>query len=185
MDMYESLQFLALSNVVREEPTHEYTLRRILRWYSKTFSTPLHQVDALPLDQVLTAYYESHYEEMEHEQLQSEISRLLKTPEETKQEQTKQDITEAENYEFEKQMKLEKDSPSTIPASPRPLSPSPATLSKETKLPITKVQPVLPDIIVKFEEISQLLDDDALCSLDVLNLVNRSNVGDGVKGKTM
>ncbi len=55
-----SIQQIALAAIVAPDAEAHY--RRIFRWYSKTFATPLHEVAALPLYDVLLAYYEDRYE---------------------------------------------------------------------------------------------------------------------------
>lgn len=56
-------QVLAMHRVLK--PDAEYLLRRIYRYYSQHFHTPLHVVEELPLDDVLCHYYEHLYENME------------------------------------------------------------------------------------------------------------------------
>jgi hypothetical protein len=73
-----------------------YWLRHIFRWYSKTFSTPLHVVESLPLDHVLTAYYEERYESMNEQELEEAKALLLETPEERKQREADEAAREAE-----------------------------------------------------------------------------------------
>lgn len=51
----------------------DYELRQIFRWYSKTFSTPLHQVVELPLEDVLRAWYEEEFEGMKEEDLEQVV----------------------------------------------------------------------------------------------------------------
>lgn len=75
----------------------EYTIRHILRWYSKTFNTPLHEAESLPLDQVLTHYYEETYEAMEEPERKGEIEKLSMTIEEY---EAKQKAVEAEEEAY-------------------------------------------------------------------------------------
>jgi hypothetical protein len=46
-----------------------YFHRKVCRWYSKEFSTPLNQVLTLPFDDVLTHYYESQFEQIPYNDL--------------------------------------------------------------------------------------------------------------------
>ncbi len=80
MDIFEAVKINALSAVVK--PDTDYQLRSIFRWYSKTFHTPLHTVQDIPLVEVLTAYFESSYEGMKEEELAEERLRTSMTPEE-------------------------------------------------------------------------------------------------------
>jgi hypothetical protein len=63
-----TLQRLALSEVLSENPSFQYFYRRTCRQYSELFHTPLPQVYDLPFDEVLTNVSEHRLES----QLQSE-----------------------------------------------------------------------------------------------------------------
>ncbi len=84
MDLLKALQLKALRNVHLEDAEKDYSIRRIFRWYSKAFHTPLHEVDALPLMHILTAYFEEMYEEMHEEDRALEVRKLTETDEEKK-----------------------------------------------------------------------------------------------------
>lgn len=80
MELFEAIRVNAMGAVVNGGG--DYTVRHILRWYSKTFHTPLHVVEELPLDHVLTHYYEETYEAMEKPERDGEIEKLSMTAEE-------------------------------------------------------------------------------------------------------
>lgn len=46
---------------------HEYFLRRVFRWYGRTFSVSPHLVEQLPIDYVVRQYWEVRYEQMVEE----------------------------------------------------------------------------------------------------------------------
>lgn len=81
MDYFRALRTLALADVTRDPPAPSYALRRIFRWYSSKFATPLHLVDDLPLHDVLQHYYEAHFEEMDDVAIHQEVVELSKSPE--------------------------------------------------------------------------------------------------------
>ena len=62
--IYKNLQLSALEAVLTNSFAHFE--RKVRRWFSKTFHTPLHTVDKLSWDYVLTHYYESIFENMSH-----------------------------------------------------------------------------------------------------------------------
>ena len=62
--VYESLQLDAIKSVLLNDRV--YFERKVRRWYSKTFSTPLPQVFTLPWDHVLTHYYEATLENLDY-----------------------------------------------------------------------------------------------------------------------
>jgi hypothetical protein len=80
MEFYEAVRLNALHAVHNKDD--DYYLRFIFRWYSKTFHTPLHMVDDLPLIDVITAYYEEMYEKMDEDALIQEKYKSSMTPEE-------------------------------------------------------------------------------------------------------
>lgn len=61
-DYFRSLQILALEAVEFQDAEAFY--RKICRWYSKTFFTPLDSVEDLPMDKVLLTYYEEKFDEL-------------------------------------------------------------------------------------------------------------------------
>jgi hypothetical protein len=67
MDEIEALQILAIKSI--EKPDLDYQIRRIQRWYSTTFYTPLKMVDDLDLPFILTHYFEHVYSQMPKEEL--------------------------------------------------------------------------------------------------------------------
>lgn len=80
MDLYEAIEQEAMASVV--EPDDEAWLRRVFRYYSKNFATPLHLVAQLPLEDVLRAFFEDVFESMSEEDREERIEWLLMTPQE-------------------------------------------------------------------------------------------------------
>lgn len=60
-EILKSIQILALDAV--ENPDYDAFIRKVQRWYSKEFSTPLIQVETIDLIHVLQAYYEEKFGE--------------------------------------------------------------------------------------------------------------------------
>ena len=65
--LYKSIQIKAIEAVL--DPDDTYSYRRICRWYSKTFHTPLQDVYQLDFEHVLSNYYESTFEEIPYNEL--------------------------------------------------------------------------------------------------------------------
>lgn len=112
----------------RIEPDGDYFLRRIFRWYSKTFATPLHAVYELPLDDILTHYWESQYEDMEDDERETTIIRLRESDEDRRlregKEQEEQDsdaewLRQVEQEEQERLKRRKEQEPEVAPA-PKP-----------------------------------------------------------------
>lgn len=66
-NIYRSYQIQAAEAVL--DPDEQAFYRKICRWYSKNFFTPLHIVEALPTDQILTNYYEASMEQIPYNDL--------------------------------------------------------------------------------------------------------------------
>lgn len=62
MDPVESIQIQALLDVMEGDFLYHY--RRICRWFSTTFHTPLAEVDSLPMEYVLQNFFENRFEDM-------------------------------------------------------------------------------------------------------------------------
>lgn len=88
MSIWEDSRLLALKDVLTG--TAEYQHRRILRWYSRTFTTALHDVEQLPLEYVLQHYFESFWEKAEPDELEEARVEVIRTPEEQWNEQMRE-----------------------------------------------------------------------------------------------
>ena len=77
IDAIRCVRLIALNNALKDKQDIEYIWRRIERWYSKAFHTPLHLVCALPRLDVYQAYIEDRYEELTDEDLHKELQELL------------------------------------------------------------------------------------------------------------
>ncbi len=79
MALVDDIQILAFHDVFVDD--QEYRLRHLQRWYSRRFHTPLHLVPTLPLADILQAFWEVHYEEMDDTDRAEERQRLIETRE--------------------------------------------------------------------------------------------------------
>jgi hypothetical protein len=121
-DGLRNIKLIAMHGVVKS--TEDYNVRHIFRWYSKTFNTPLHVVDTLPFEDVLTHYFENQYEELHPDEREDEVHELLLTPDQLKKLRLAEDAMDADTYEFEKE----------TAASPPPVNPADSLDDKVTKL---------------------------------------------------
>jgi hypothetical protein len=62
VDVLEAVRIQALLDVMEGDFLYHY--RRICRWYSTTFHTPLAEVDSLPMEYVLQQFFEHTFEGM-------------------------------------------------------------------------------------------------------------------------
>jgi hypothetical protein len=70
----KATRLLAMLSVDKKDP--DYVYRFIMRWYSREFATPLHEVEELPVEDVLLHFFECRYEGMEDHDLDEEIEDL-------------------------------------------------------------------------------------------------------------
>lgn len=153
MELDQAIQLVALHAVLTKP--QEYRIRKVCRWYSRTFSTPLNDVYALPLHDVFQAYWESQFEDMDAEELEDVRTELLETPEQRKARIREEERQAVEADEFARQVAEEELSKRT-PDAPRledilrvksePIAPK--MLESEPDLPPPQVAP--PDIKMVF-----------------------------------
>jgi hypothetical protein len=97
MSFAEAVRLIALDlvfNSQRKTPKEldpDYPVRRIFRWYSKAFHTPLHLVEELPLYDVLLAYWEEQFEALNERELEMEREAAIEDPEVLKERQRLED----------------------------------------------------------------------------------------------
>lgn len=54
----------------------EGSMRALCRWYSKTFHTPLHEVQQMPLDEIAVVFWEEYFDKLDEHERQREIADL-------------------------------------------------------------------------------------------------------------
>lgn len=98
MHVFEALKYKALRDTLR--PNTDYYIRKVARWYSKTFATPLTEAFELPLEHLLQAFYESRFENMEQEDIDEELREMTETEEERKTKKTEEEKEQAAEDEL-------------------------------------------------------------------------------------
>jgi hypothetical protein len=151
--LFHHLRVISAAEVTRRAPSAAYSIRQIFRWYSKTFHTPLHVVQDIPLYDVVQAYYESHYESMEDEALQEEVHKLILSEEEKFQQALQEDAEEYSLAQLERELAEEakQQAPQTIESIAE---------SKKQEVPVE-----MPEIKMSFLDLGEgadLLDKDPL-----------------------
>lgn len=112
MDLFEAIQQQAMLAVV--EPDDDAWLRRIFRFYSKQFATPLHLVPQLPLEDVLRAYFEEVFDSFDEETREERLEWLLMSPEERRDSQDAEKTLAVRDEEFLSRLNAEVASGETI-----------------------------------------------------------------------
>ncbi|CAB4127019.1 hypothetical protein UFOVP75_54 [uncultured Caudovirales phage] len=114
MDVYKAIQLKALANVMLDESDVEYRIRYISRWYSKTFHTPLSEVDDIPFVVLLQAFFEEKYENESEAELELLRNALIESDEERKVREAKEaemafdDIQFAQEFAKAEQARIKK-----------------------------------------------------------------------------
>jgi hypothetical protein len=81
-------------------PDHDAFIRRVKRFYSKTFHVPLPQVDNLDEESVLLTYWEEMLEQMLDEDRDELCDKLTETDEEREARENKEKVAESKDDEF-------------------------------------------------------------------------------------
>lgn len=102
MDYYHALQLRAMLAV--QQPDAAAFLRHAQRFFSKTFSTPLLEVEALDEEFVLQAYYEEAFSQMDEDTRDEFLEKLLLSPEEREALEKKRDVMEEKDRAFMEQL---------------------------------------------------------------------------------
>lgn len=113
----DAIRLAALRSVFVKDD--EYELRRIYRWYSKTFATPLHEVPDLDLVHVLRTYWETIYENLPIDKRWEERCELLKTEEQRNAEIAQEELEEIDRFQFAKEIEQEERERKIIEAARR------------------------------------------------------------------
>lgn len=88
MDLFESVRNKAMLDVM--EGSFLYHYRRLCRWYSMKFNTPLPQVMELPEEEVLQTFFETQFEDMSKAARRKLALEMTETDEEAKERQKKE-----------------------------------------------------------------------------------------------
>lgn len=112
MDLYEAIQQQAMLAVV--DPDDDAWVRRIFRFYSKNFATPLHLVPQLPFEDVMRAYFEEVFSSLDEEDREERVEWLLMTPEERRDSKDAEKTLDARDDAFLANLNAEVASGATI-----------------------------------------------------------------------
>lgn len=100
MQPAEAIQIAALAAVAVDDFDEDYFYRRVFRWYSEKFHTPLHEVYELPFEFVLQHYFEVQYEAMDDQRRAAEVDRLKLNKEQRWKRMLKEEAEKADADEF-------------------------------------------------------------------------------------
>lgn len=162
MNLFDSLNRIALARAFK--PDAEANLRYVMRWYSKTFATPLHVViEEIPVEDIWLAFFEERYAGMTRNELLEYVELALETPEERAARELAEENEEASERAFAEMSAKAAKTPIPIPVnvSPADLLTQVPSLP-ETTLPAV-MEPLQEGIEMTFvdaspEELDKLLD---------------------------
>ncbi len=93
-----ALRDVYLSKLKLPGVSKDYFLRKIFREYSKLFHTPLHEVHELPMDFVVQAWLEEHFEAYSEEDMRAEVAEHTRTVEDLMRARAQEDEADAETF---------------------------------------------------------------------------------------
>jgi hypothetical protein len=105
VDYDRAIRLLAFHAVQERSP--EYRLRSVMRWFSRTYSTPLAEVENMPTEYILSNYYEVLYAELESEELEKERTLLTESTAEKAERLRREAQDEASTEALLKQIEAE------------------------------------------------------------------------------
>lgn len=100
------------------EAGDEYQTRRILRWYSREFHTPLHVAEELPLEDILRAFFECQFETLTPKKQLERAAELTETAEETATKEALARAAEAEDDDFMDALEIKGSGKKTLQSTP-------------------------------------------------------------------
>ena len=156
MNTIEALRLIALKGAIK--PDLESNTRFVLRWYSKTFNTPLPDVYNIPVEDVWLAYFEERYHGMEPEELEHEVEMALEDPDARKEREMADEVEKASELDFAKMAENMANMAKAVEKVKDMATlavPAPASIAPEAPLPLE------PDIEMEFitpEDMEKLLD---------------------------
>jgi len=105
--IYELIRLESLNRAIYG--SDEFFYRKVCRWFSKTFNTPLNIVEKTPWHEILTHYYESQYESMSRNDLIKVAKEVLPEIAQEEEKQTEDFIKELLAQEQAKKQSLKKE----------------------------------------------------------------------------
>ncbi len=102
--LIDAVRLVALREVFngrRPEPKDGdpyYPLRRIFRAYSEAFNTPLHEVECLPLSDVVQHHFEHLFEQLSDDDLKEAVAKTVEDLDRLIEAQKKEDVRDYESY---------------------------------------------------------------------------------------
>jgi hypothetical protein len=166
VDYSTALQVLALREVIDENESPEYRIRKILRWYSKTFVTPLHIAEELPLEDILQHYYECNFEEMSEAERVDAVKQFCMTPE---QRLAVKNAAEVKEEEFFKELEAEAAAQAAAPKKPKVVLPQkPLQAPSDALIPPPDSNGEISMQFVDLKELEALAESDGLGDIEPL-----------------
>ncbi len=153
MSIIESIKKSALLATI--EPDGGAILRHLFRWYSKTFHTPLTDVEGLPIEYVLQHYFESQYEELDEDQKHDLIIFLLESPEERA---IREKADKIDEEDFFKEAQAEADSGGTLTSALKKSKGLNKSLIDKATKNLQAMEKLLDDREVKISFVDEILD---------------------------
>jgi primosomal protein N' len=143
-----------------------YQYRRICRWYSQKFFTPLPMVEALPDEDLLRAFFETQFEDMGKSARTKLALEMTETAEETKARKAEEDDKSDDAFLKREEKKAQKEAKKQLAKLAKDAEVAAAKIAELAKGEMAgprkpKVAPP-PEISMKFDSNGNLEDEECI-----------------------
>lgn len=163
MDFVEATRNQALLDVMEDGFLYNY--RRICRWYSQRFNTPLYIVEGLPDEKVLQTFFECQFEDMSAEKRKDLALELTETPEELKARKKREDKVSDEAFvrraarEAKKERKARE---AKLKQTAKKVAEAEESEILGGKTPKAPKPPPLPEVSMRFDDGGNLMEEESI-----------------------
>jgi hypothetical protein len=157
VDQFEAIRVQALLDVM--DGGFEYHWRRICRWYSTTFHTPLIEVDGLPIEHILQNFFEHAFEQQSKAERRKLAITLTETPDEVKKRERVAKAKSDDAYLKRIQKQAKKEAEQKVAKEAREKATAKALIEQLNEQDMLSIPnpPDLPDFSMRFDDKGNLL----------------------------
>jgi flagellar biosynthesis GTPase FlhF len=164
VDTIEALRVKAMLGVMEDSFLYHY--RRICRWYSQKFYTPLPVVEAMPETEVFLTFFETQFEDMSKSARRTAALEMTETKEESKARKAEEDSKSDEAFLERQAKKAKKEEKKLLAKLARDAAKAAKQIAdmagSEMAGPKKAKAPEPPEISMKFDHNGNLLDEESI-----------------------
>ena len=164
MDFVEAARIQAMRDVM--EGGFLYHYKRICRWYSQKFYTPLPQVEELSEEEVLSAFFETQFETMSKAEQIKLATEMTETPEEAKDRKKEEDDQSDDAFLKKQERAARRENKKQLAKLAKEAAEAAAKIAELAKGEIAGPKPAKPapkpEISMQFDDGGNLLDEECI-----------------------